>query len=91
MGGGRPGALGPQVFPVPVLQKMCVLGLGGKYRLYFIFIFIFILACLELYAFEFYSVYIVSIIDSCVRRRSSILCYNVGYCCDNVHLMRRCR
>ena len=49
-------------------------------------LFYFYCVSFELYSFEFYSVCIVSIIDSRVHRRS-ILCYYVGCCCDNMHLI----
>ena len=42
------------------------------------------------FLFELYSIYVGSITDSRVRRRS-LLRYYVGHCCDNVHLTRRCR
>ena len=87
VGWGRLGAPGPQVFPVPVFQKCMLSGLEANIGF---ILFYFYCVSFELYSVEFYSVCIVSIIDSRVRRRS-ILCYYVGCCCDNVHLMRRCR
>ena len=66
---------------MPVLQKTFVVGLGGEYRFFPFFI---------AFLFELYSIYVGSITDSRVRRRS-LLCYYVGHCCDNVHLTRRCR
>ena len=75
-GMGTSWRFGPQVFPVPVLHSICVVGLGGRYRLFILFLFC---VSFELYSFEFYSVCIVSI--SCVI----MLCADVDRAIAVVH------